>query len=347
MGQKKLTDQKKRLFYSQLHVLLRAGMSFASSFSVIVDGAKGREKELYGALFEDVISGHSLWSAMQGRDDFSKLDYGVVRVGEESGNLMAALAFLSDYYQRKETQRRTIVGALSYPAIIMAVAVVVVIFMLTVVVPMFEQVYTRMGGELPSLTRFIIRLSSFLPTVLFIVLGILAVFYCVHRVYRDTDWYQSFCAKLVLAVPVVGSLIKKVQLSRFCRIMNLLVSSDVPLLQSLELVGGILSLYPYKHSVEAVSEKVQTGSLMADAFADYPNLYDKKFLVMMRVGEETNSLDTMLQTLSDDLSEDLNYQIKQLNNMLEPALIIFIGAIVAFVLISMYLPMFKLGMTIQ
>ena len=204
-----------------------------------------------------------------------------------------------------------------------------------------------MGGELPSLTRFIIRLSSFLPTVLFIVLGILAVFYCVHRVYRDTDWYQSFCAKLVLAVPVVGSLIKKVQLSRFCRIMNLLVSSDVPLLQSLELVGGILSLYPYKHSVEAVSEKVQTGSLMADAFADYPNLYDKKFLVMMRVGEETNSLDTMLQTLSDDLSEDLNYQIKQLNNMLEPALIIFIGAIVAFVLISMYLPMFKLGMTIQ
>ena len=165
--------------------------------------------------------------------------------------------------------------------------------------------------------------------------------------YRDAPWYQSLRARLVLAVPGLGGLVKKIQLSRFCRIMNLLVSSDVPLLQSLELVGGILSLYPYKQSIETVSDKVRTGSLMVDAFAEYPQLYDKKFLVMIRVGEETNSLDTMLKTLSDDLSEDLNYQIKQLNNMLEPALIIFIGAIVAFVLISMYLPMLNLGMTIQ
>lgn len=346
MGQIRLTDQKKRLFYSQLHVLLRAGMNFASSFSVITEGAKGREKELYEELFSDVISGDSLWLAMRAQD-FSALDYGVVRVGEESGNLMAALAFLSEYYERKEAQRRAIVGAISYPAIVLIVAVVIVIFMLSVVVPMFEQVYSRMGGELPGLTRFIIGLSSWMPVFLSIVLGALGFVYILHRRYHDVPWYQSLRAKIILAMPGLSSLVKKSQVSRFCQILKLLVSSDVPLIQSLELVSGILTLYPYKQSLSYVSDEVRAGSLMADAFAAYPELYDRKFLVMLRVGEETNSLDAMTKTLSDDLAEELNYQIKQMNNMLEPALIIFIGVIVAFVLISMYLPMFKLGMTIQ
>lgn len=347
MAAKRITDKQKRSFYSQLYVLLRAGMSFTVSFSVIVEGAKGHGKELFARIFKKIITGDSLWNTMKEESDFSQIDYGVVRVGEESGNLLAALAFLKDYYERKEKQRREIIGALSYPAIVLAFSAIVVIFMLAVVVPMFEQVYARMGGELPYLTRMIMFMASKLPVILCVLVTIAAVAYAIDRVYRNVADYMLFKARVTLALPVVGKLIRIIQLSRFCSIMNLLVSSDVPILQSLALARDVLSLYPFRESIKDIAQKVQNGSLINEAFALYPNLYEKRFLMMIRVGEETNSLPEIFGSLSEDITEELNYYVKQMNSILEPVLIILIGSIVAFVLIALYLPMFRLGMTIQ
>lgn len=347
MNKRKLSDQKKRLFYSQLRELLHAGLSFTSSFSILVDGTDGNEREVYQALFDEVVSGRSLWEAMKGRKEYGELDYGVVRVGEESGNLMESLSFLADYYERKESQRRTLVSALSYPVIIMLVAMVVMTFMLLVVVPMFEQVYARMGGELPSLTRWVIRLGDSFPTIIVFLSIMVAIMGSIYHFYRDSQWLQVLWARVVLAIPVLGTLVRKMQLSRFCRILNLLVRAEVPLLQAISLVGDIMTLYPFKESLMEVSRQVKEGSSMSSALSGYPRLYDKKFLALVKVGEETNTLDSILTSLSEDYTEELNYQIKQLNNLLEPALIIMIGSVVAFVLISMYLPMFKLGTTFQ
>ena len=347
MNKRKLSDQKKRLFYSQLRELLHAGLSFTSSFSILVDGTDGNEREVYQALFDEVVSGHSLWEAMKSRKEYGELDYGVVRVGEESGNLMESLSFLADYYERKESQRRTLVSALSYPVIIMLVAMVVMTFMLLVVVPMFEQVYARMGGELPSLTRWVIRFGDSFPTIIVFLSIMVAIMGSIYHFYRDSQWLQVLWARVVLAMPVLGTLVRKMQLSRFCRILNLLVRAEVPLLQAISLVGDIMTLYPFKESLMEVSRQVKEGSSMSSVLSGYPGLYDKKFLALVKVGEETNTLDSILTSLSDDYTEELNYQIKQLNNLLEPALIIMIGSVVAFVLISMYLPMFKLGTTLQ
>ena len=343
----KLTDRKKRLMFSELQTLLRAGLSFTSSFSLIIEGAQGREAEVYRRLFERVIAGAALWEALKEEGDFSRLDYGVIRIGEESGRLMDALGFLTDYYEKKENQRRTLVSALSYPIITLCVAALVLVFMLLVVVPMFELVYARMGGELPAMTRMMISLSNRMPALLVVLLVLAAVWLVVKRLYGQTDFFQRVTSAFLLKLPYVGKLICLFQLSRLSRLLHLLVSSDVPILQSLQLVADIVPFYPVRHSLLDTCEIVERGGLLYTGFAKYPAVYSRKFTVLLRVGEETNSLDTMLGTRAGDLSSELDYEIKQINNALEPLLILLIGIIVAFVLISMYLPMFKMGMTIQ
>lgn len=348
MGLKKeFNDVKKKQFYTQMHELLRAGLSFSASFSLIVESADGADKEMYNNILDRVISGDSLWGALAAQKPFNRLDYGVIRIGEESGRLTEALSFLIEYYEKREAQRRSLISAISYPAITLVVAIIVLVFMMLVVVPMFEQVYARMGGELPHLTRVIIKLSSLMPKILLVLLAMLLACLLLRHIYGKTDIYQELKAKILFGVPVLGEILKKVELSRFTRILHLLVSSEVPLLQSLELVSEIMQFVPYRRAMTRASTEVLSGLPIYAALSESPELFDKKTLVMLKVGEETASMDKMLKSLSDDITEDLNYRIKQLNNTLEPVMILIIGIVVAFVLISMYLPMFKLGMTIQ
>lgn len=340
-------DKKKKAFFAQLNGLLKAGLSFSTSFSLIIEGATGKDKVLFRSVMDRIVSGGSLWEALSVESSFTRLDCGVLRIGEETGRLPETLAFLSDYYEKKESQRRALVSALSYPAITACVAMVVLVFMMMVVVPMFEQVYTRMGGSLPSLTRTLISMSRHVPAVLFVLACVMIVLFLVRYLYGKTETYQELRARILFGIPVLGGLLKKTELSRLSRIMYLLTSSNVPIIQSLELVGGILQFQPYRRAVAETTGAVTTGTMIYAAFASYPELFDRKFLMMLRVGEETASLERMFKSLADEMTEELNYQIRQLNNLLEPFLILAIGVIVAFVLIAMYLPMFSLGMAIQ
>lgn len=344
---KEFNDAKKRQFYAQMHELLRAGLSFSASFTLIVESSDGTDKEMFQKILDRVIAGDSLWDALSAQEPFTRLDYGVIRIGEESGRLTEALSFLTDYYEKRESQKRSLISAISYPAITLGVAIIVLVFMMLVVIPMFEQVYARMGGELPTLTRSIMNLSAQMPKILFVGFALLSAFMLLRHLYGKTDSYQELKAKILFKTPVLGELLKKVELSRFTRIMYLLVSSDVPILQSLGLISEILQYMPYRRAMTKASAEVESGKLMYAALSETPELFDEKTLVLLRVGEETASLDKMLKTLSEDISEELSYKIKQLNNILEPFMILVIGIIVAFVLISMYLPMFKLGMAIH
>lgn len=337
----------KRLFFSQLQVLLRAGLSFTSAFSLIIEDADAADAVRFRRLFDRVIAGASLWEALKEEPDFTQLDYGVVRIGEESGRLIDALGFLSDYYEKRESQRRALVSALSYPAITLCVAAVVLAFMMLVVIPMFEQVYARMGGELPAMTRMMICIADKMPAFFLGLLFVLVAGYFVKQRFGYSDAYQRVASSILLRMPYVGKMICMLQVSRLSGLLYLLIGSDVPLLQSLRLTADILRFYPVRKSLEETCVMVEHGEPLYAGFAKYGKIYSRKFVTLLRVGEETNSLDAMLKTLSDDTSAELDYELKQVNNALEPLLILFIGVIVAFVLISMYLPMFKMGMTIQ
>lgn len=337
----------KRTFFSQLQTLIRSGLSFSRAFELIIEGAKTKEKALYVRIFDEVVSGKELWRSLEADKVFTELDRSVVRIGEETGRLVDALEFLTDYYQKREEQKRMVTSALSYPIITLSIAIIVLVFMLLVVVPMFEQVYARMGGELPAITRQIIGMSESAPAVLGIMVLLGLSMYGVRHMFGSSDKYQSITSGIVMRLPLVSGLIRKYQVSRFSRIMHLLVSSDVPILQALYLMRGIITFYPYRQSIEEVCRMIEKGQTLTGGMNKYENLYGKRFLVLLKVGEETNSIEQMLLTQANDTNAELEHEIKQLNNIVEPFLILAIGIIVAFVLIAMYMPMFKMGMTIQ
>lgn len=337
----------KRTFFSQLQTLIRSGLSFSRAFELIIEGAKTKEKALYVRIFDEVVSGKELWRSLEADKAFTELDRSVVRIGEETGCLVDALEFLTDYYQKREEQKRMVTSALSYPIITLSIAVIVLVFMLLVVVPMFEQVYARMGGELPAITRQIIGMSESAPAVLGIMVLLGLSMYGVRHMFGSSDKYQSITSGIVMRLPLVSGLIRKYQVSRFSRIMHLLVSSDVPILHALYLMRGIITFYPYRQSIEDVCRMIEKGQTLTDGMSRYENIYGKRFLVLLKVGEETNSIEQMLLTQANDTNAELEHEIKQLNNIVEPFLILAIGIIVAFVLIAMYMPMFRLGMTIQ
>ncbi len=342
-----IKDKVKYTLFSQLYSLLSAGLNFSHSFELLIQGEKKKkEGDVLKEVYNKILAGNEFWRSLKLTGAFTELDCGVIRIGEETGKIDQSLMFLNDYYQKKNEQKRMLISVLSYPLIVIITAFLVLIFMITVVVPMFEQVYSRMGGNLPEITRFIIRLSSQFPQV-FSFTGIIILFMAAVKLfYRKTDKYQQFITDLLLHIPIIGNLIRKHYQAQFCKLLYLLVSSDVPLLHSLTMLEGIIRFYPYRKSFADIANGLQRGDSFSKNMERYRYIYDNKLITLVRVGEETNRLASMLFSQSKDITSELEHELKQLGNILEPALILGVGSIVAFVLIAMYMPMFQLGQNI-
>jgi len=349
MGDKtKIVDKKKYLIFSELYSLLSSGLSFSRSFDLLIRSEKKqKEVQVLKRVYDQMLNGAEFWKSMEISGAFTDLDCGVIRIGEETGKLDQSLMFLSDYYRKKNEQKRMLTSALSYPIIIVITALLVLLFMMTVVIPMFEQVYSRMGGSLPGITTFMLKLSSKFPTILLIVGLFILAFITVKFLYGKTDRYKRIHASILLATPLAGGLVKTHYRAQFCKLLYLLISSDVPILRSLNMLESIIVFYPYSRSFNSVAGGLKRGETFSDNLDKFNDLYGNKLLTLIRVGEETNCLDRMLFNQSNDITAELEHNLKQLSSILEPILILSIGVIVAFVLIAMYMPMFMLGQTIN
>jgi type IV pilus assembly protein PilC len=339
-----LKDSRKESFFSELHSLLASGLDFSHAFRLLIDGETDDSIRLMlNALYGDVVAGSSLWQALERCGRFTPLDSGVVRIGEETGRLGDALAFLVDYYHKRIGQRRMISSAVSYPLIIMAMALIVVVFMLAVIVPMFEQVYSRMGGELPAMTQLMITISKRFPlhaTLGILVIGGAGAFL---YVFRAKDEVRAALARLVLSIPVAGEIVRKSHQASFCKLLYLLIGSGVPLLSGIVMLRSIIRFYPYQRSLESIAHGLERGESFSGNLEKFATLYDRRLVTLLRVGEETGRLPQMLQKQGDDLTRELEHRLRGLGNILEPVLILLVGGLVAVILISMYLPMFRLG----
>lgn len=342
-----IKDKRKYILFSQLYSLLSSGLNFSHSFELLIQGEeKKKEAGILKDVYNKVLVGNEFWKSLEMVGAFTELDYGVIRIGEETGKIDQSLMFLSDYYQKKNEQKRMLTSALSYPLIVIITAFLVLFFMITVVVPMFEQVYSRMGGNLPGITQFIIRLSSQFPLVFTLTGIVLLCLVALKMLYGKTERYQQFTSKLLLRIPFISNLIRKHYQAQFCKLLYLLVSSDIPLLRSLTMLEGIIRFYPYRKSFIDIANGLKRGDSFSKGMGRYREIYGFKLITLIRVGEETNRLAAMLSSQSKDLTSELEHELKQLGNVLEPALILGVGSIVAFVLIAMYMPMFQLGQTI-
>ncbi len=339
-----LDDAKKEMIFAELASLISSGLDFSRAFTLLIDGQQNKNvKAVLKQIYERVVSGMLLWQALEKSGQFSNLDSGVIHIGEETGRLNEVLEFLSNYYHNRIAQRRIVMAAVRYPLIVLCTALIVVAFMLSVIVPMFEEVYTRMGGELPALTKWIIAVSKSFPTYATIIGTIVIAVAGALYYYRTRKSVRSFLATVTLRTPILSGIIRRTNQMHFCKLLNLVTESGVPLLNGIDMLGGVITFYPYQQSFATMATGVRRGELLSSNMAKFPKLYGNKLVAMIHVGEETNKMPAMFARQGEELTKELEFNLQKIGALLEPSLIIFVGVLVAVVLISMYMPMFSLG----
>lgn len=343
IGGGKLKDSFKESFYSELALLLEAGMNVKSALDLLTgQQKKERLKKLLTDTVDQLTRGARFSEVLQKQGKFTAYEYYSVRIGEETGNLVEVLKRLSSFYAQKIQQRRALIGALTYPMVILLTAFLAVTFMLTYMVPMFEDVFMRMGGELPALTRMIIGLSEGFGNFLWLLLTLVGAVTLLHFLYRERPAYRKARAAVVLHVPLVGPMIAKTYTLRLIQSLSLLITSKVPLTEALELSVRMVRFYPIEHSLGEVRKKILQGSSLHDGLALFP-IYGHRLVSLIKVGEETNQLGMILTKLSAQMEDELQHRAKILGNTLEPLIIVFLGFLVALILVAMYLPMFQMS----
>ncbi|MFW5852366.1 MAG: type II secretion system F family protein [Bacteroidota bacterium] len=346
LGSTKISDSIKHHFYHELSMLLGAGLDIKKSLETIVDEQKKeKHKDIFQAITTAVIHGKSLHSALQGSGYFSAHEYYTIQIGEETGTLAKVLEQLYTYYDKKITQKRQVVGALMYPAIVLGVAILAVLFFMTFLIPMFMDIFARFDADLPALTQFIVSVSDFLSHNLLYICISFSIIGGIFYINRKNQKLQLILANILLHIPYCKTLIQLIQLSKFTQVLSLLIASNIPLSRSLFLIKQMTSFLHFKNIIEQIENDVLHGELLYEAMQKH-SFFPKRMIYLVRTGEEVNKLEAIFSQLHSQYSNELEHKTSLMSSVLEPLLIIFVGIIVAIILIAMYLPMFQLGTTI-
>lgn len=340
---KSFSNKKKEDFYTELGVLLKAGINLKEALSLIQESQKKeKQKNFYGEIVADLVSGTSFFESVEKKKDFSEYEYYSIKIGEESGTLTEIIIELGLFFARKNEQRRNMINALTYPIIILITAILVIIFMLRLVVPMFEDIFKQNGVDLPWITEVIVAASNFIKTygwiLLFLFLGVLIA----RRVLFKNLWFQEKRDYLLLKIPYVGPFIKAVYLSQFTRALSLLTASKVPMLTGIDLASKMIGFVPLKKALDRVQERILAGESLSSALKEN-KLFDNKMISLVKVAEETNQTQFIFERLNQQYTIQVQQKSKLLSTLLEPFIILIVGIFVGVILVAMYLPMFKLG----
>lgn len=342
-----LNDKFKASFFTELSNLLSSGIDIRRSLQLLIEEqTKDRIKKVIEEIQKDVIGGYALFEALERTKEFSLYEYQTIRIGEETGQLNKVIDHLADYFDSRVKLKRQLISVFTYPTFVLLITFGVVYFMLNSVVPMFEGVFQQFGQELPYLTQKIISLSkgfSSYGTYIFIgVLGLIIILYT----QRKEEWYRKASSTLLIKFPAFGPLFKRIYVARMCQSMSLLISSKTPLVESLELVKDMINFYPIENALESIKKEVVKGASLNVELAKY-TIFDTRLISMVKIAEETNSLDKTFERLSKQYQEDIEHKTKLLGTIIEPLIIVLIGGIVGTIMVAMYLPMFNLSNVIK
>jgi len=346
-GGNSLNDKKKEAFYLELSSLLQAGINLKSSMELVTaDQEKEKDRNLFKQIQNDVLNGSSFSTAIGQSGKFTLYEMYSLQIGEETGKLTEVLEDLARFYQNKIKQRRKIVSSLTYPCVVLSTSLGAVFFMLKFIVPMFGDVFKRFGGHLPWITEKIISISKAMEDNFW--KGFIILLTIVVSVYasRKTERFRQLVSKFVLRIPVVGNLVQKIYLARFCNSMRLLINAKLPLLRAIALSRQMISYYPIESSLAVVENDIMRGKPLHQSLEQF-KVYPSKLIQLIKVGEETNQLDYFFGRISDQYIEEVEYKTSTLSSMMEPLIIIFLGLIVGVILISMYLPLFQMSNSLQ
>jgi type II secretory pathway component PulF len=339
-------NKKKQAFYQELSVLLKAGISFKEGLTLIVESLKkNADKELIQSVLNDVVNGKPFSEALLATKAFSEYEFFSLQIGEETGTTAQVCQELGLFYERKNEQKRIIIAALTYPSIVLTTAVVVVVFMLSYVVPMFQEIFKQNNIELPTLTRAVVKLSSWTKSYGSFGLLLLVSLVFIARFFKDNLKYRTTLHYSLLKIPVLGTFITKVYLAQFTQAVALLTTAKIPLLNSIQMVKKMIRFVPLQDALDKVEISILKGNSLSVCLKENP-LFDNRIISLVKVAEETNQTEYVFQQLSMQYNQEVVHQSKVMTTVLEPMIILFVGVLVAVLLVAMYLPMFQLSSAI-
>ncbi len=338
-----ISDKEKIRIYQQLSTLLTAGVDIKTAFDILFKQIKNKKSRAkLEQVLETLIKGKTLSESFAAFSDFTPYEIYSIKIGEETGRLTTVLNKLTLYFEGKISQRRQIVSALSYPAIITLTSIGAVSFMILFIIPMFEEVFARFQGELPGLTKTVIALANGLkgkaPFYAIVLIGLVSIGYY----YRKTTRVQYWKEVVILKIPIINEIYKGIYLARFCDSMSLLIHASVPLLTCLEMVEKMIGFQHIQNTLGSIRKDLMQGKTFSSALDIHP-IYDDQMKAFVKVGEEVNQLAHFFDKLGTEYTDSVKYKTGLLSTFLEPVMIVFLGLMVGLILVAMYLPMFELS----
>ena len=332
-------------FSRQMATMMKSGVPIVSSLEIIGGGHKNpRMKKMVDSIRTDIEGGSSLHEAISKHPvQFDELYRNLVRAGEGAGVLETVLDTVANYKENIEALKGKIKKALFYPAMVVAVALIVSSILLLFVVPQFEEVFAGFGAELPAFTQMIVNMSRFMTSWWWMIL-IVAIGGITGSImaYKRSPRMQHAMDRLILKVPVIGQIMHNSSIARFARTTAVTFKAGVPLVEALGIVAGATGNKVYEEAVLRMRDDVSVGYPVNMAMKQV-NIFPHMVVQMTGIGEEAGALDTMLFKVAEYFEQEVNNAVDSLSSLLEPMIMVFIGVVVGGMVIGMYLPIFKLG----
>lgn len=341
----KITPKDIAFFSRQMATMMKSGVPIVGALEIIGSGHKNpRMRKMVEQIRTDIEGGSSLYESISKHPvQFDELYRNLVKAGEGAGVLETVLETVATYKENIEALKGKIKKALFYPAMVMAVAILVSGILLVWVVPQFEDVFKSFGAELPAFTQLIVDASRFMVAwwwlVLLIAIGTIVGFVFS---YKRSPSMQHGMDRLILKVPVIGQIMHNSSIARFSRTLAVTFRAGVPLVEALDIVAGATGNTVYEKAVLRMRDDVSVGYPVNTAMKQ-ASLFPHMVIQMTAIGEEAGALDAMLFKVAEYFEQEVNNAVDALSSLLEPMIMVFIGTIVGGMVIGMYLPIFKLG----
>lgn len=336
------------IFTRQLATMMKAGVPLLQSFDIVGRGnANASVTKLLNDVRTDVETGTSLSAAFRKYPlYFNALYCNLVEAGEAAGILESLLDRLATYMEKTEAIKSKIKSALMYPISVVVVAFVVVAVIMIFVIPAFKTVFSSFGADLPAPTMVVIAMSEFFVAYWWLIFGgIGGGLYFFFQAWKRNEKMQKFMDRALLKVPVFGALIEKSCIARWTRTLATMFAAGVPLVEALDSVGGAAGNSKYAEATEKIQQEVSTGTSLTAAMTN-ANLFPSMVLQMCAIGEESGSIDHMLGKAADFYEAEVDEMVAGLSSLMEPIIIVFLGTLIGGIVVSMYLPIFKLGQVV-
>ncbi|THB69254.1 MAG: type II secretion system F family protein [Gammaproteobacteria bacterium] len=333
------------VFSRQLATMISSGVPIVQAFDIIGKGHDNPSmQEMVLSIKNDVEQGNTLAEALSKHPrHFDELFVNLISAGEQSGALESLLDKIATYKEKTESIKKKIKKAMFYPTAVLVVAFVVTAVLLIWVVPQFAQIFKNFGAELPAFTQFVMRLSDLFVEYWYMIFGgvILGVFGFIEGKHRFPK-FKYFVDRVLLRAPIFGAILNKAAVARFARTLSTMFAAGVPLVDSLSSVAGAAGNIVYSNAILDMKDKVSTGQQLQLAMKQ-TGLFPSMVVQMVAIGEESGSIDTMLNKVADFYEEEVDAAVDGLSSLLEPLIMVVLGVLVGGLVIAMYLPIFQMG----